>query len=123
MKYDYLDAVKDDVRGYINNEINLAELVDDRKGLEEQLNDDLWADDGVTGNGSGSYTFSTYTAEQYLSHNWDLLQEALSELGGSDINILDKGAEWCDVAIRCYLLGQAISDVLDEIEDEQGEIY
>lgn len=30
---------------------------------------------------------------------------------------LEKGAEACDVTIRCYLLGQAISEVLDEVEE------
>lgn len=32
--------------------------------------------------------------------------------------VVTKGAEACDVTIRCYLLGQAISEVLNEIEIE-----
>jgi hypothetical protein len=29
-----------------------------------------------------------------------------------------EGAEWGDVTIRCYLLGECIGVVLDELEDE-----
>ena len=38
-------------------------------------------------------------------------------------NPIEKGAEWCDVTIRCYLLNQAISSVLEEIEDEFNEAH
>lgn len=118
MKYDYYDyneAVRDDVREYINDEINLDEWRGNRDGLEEQLNADLWTVDGVTGNGSGSYTFNTYKAEEYICHNLDLLAEAVEEFGGN-MDVLKDGAEACDVTIRCYLLAGAIADVLDELE-------
>lgn len=118
--YNYLEAVTDDVREYIENEIDLADWKGDRDGLEEKLNDDLWTVDSVTGNGSGSYTFSTWQAEENLAHNWDVLEEALAEFG-YDENPIEKGAEWCDVTIRCYLLGQAIAAALDELEEELEE--
>lgn len=88
--------------------------------LEQDLNDTLFTYDSVTGNASGSYTFNTWTADEYLCHNWELLGEALTEFG-CDMSYLEKGAEACDVTIRCYLLGQAISEVLDEIETEEEE--
>ena len=118
--YNYLEAVTDDVREYIENEIDLADWKGDRDGLEEKLNDDLWTVDSVTGNGSGSYTFNTWQAEENLAHNWDVLEEALAEFG-YDENPIEKGAEWCDVTIRCYLLGQAIAAALDELEEELEE--
>lgn len=112
-KYDYMAAVCEDVRAYIESEgIEVNE--DNRDEVEEQLNDDLWANDSVTGNGSGSYTFNAWQAEEYLCHNLDLLEDANSEFGGG-MDVLSKGAEACDVTIRCYLLPQAISEVLDEI--------
>ena len=115
-KYDYLQAVIDDVKQYIaDNEITVT--TDNRDEIEQQLNEDLFTEDSVTGNASGSYTFSTYQAEENLSHNMDLLADALSEFGCT-LDYLEKGAEACDVTIRCYLLNQAISDVLDEIEIE-----
>ena len=113
--YDYLENIKEDIREYIEeNKIVIDEY--NRDEIEQQLNDDLWVDDSVTGNGSGSYTFNTYEAEQNLNGNCDLLQEALEEFGQPDVNVIEKGAEWCDVTIRCYLLGQAIGEVLNEME-------
>jgi hypothetical protein len=26
----------------------------------------------------------------------------------ADVNAFEKGAEWCDVTVRCYLLGECI---------------
>lgn len=40
-RYNYYAAVADDVREYINEEIDLDEWRGDRDGLEEKLNDDL----------------------------------------------------------------------------------
>ena len=120
MAYDYNKAIREDVREYIKSEIDLDEWRGDRDGLEEKLNDDLWTVDSVTGNAPGSYTFSTYDAEENLCHNLDLLVDVCDELGIS-MDVLKDGAEACDVAIRCYLLGGAISDVLDELEEELEE--
>ena len=120
-EYNYREAVKDDVLEYIKNEIDFTDY-ETLEELEGKLNDDLFTADSVTGNASGSYTFSTYQAEENIAHNWDLLAEAMEEFG-SDENPFDKGAEWADVTIRCYLLGQAISEALEEIEDEFNEAH
>lgn len=114
--YNYLESIKEDVKTYIENEIILSDYAN-REELEEHLSETLFTEDSVTGNASGSYTFSTYQAEEYLCHNWGILAEALEEFDETDINAIEKGAEWCDVTIRCYLLGQAISEVLDEMEE------
>ena len=92
-----------------------------REGLEERLNDDLFIEDSVTGNGSGSYYCNTWKAEEALSHNWDLLVEALEAFGQDGTDVLKQGAEWCDVTIRCYLLGQAIAAVLDDGAFDEDE--
>lgn len=118
MYYDYLEAVTDDIREYIADEIDLTEWAGRREELEEKLNEDLWCEDSVTGNASGSYTFSTYKAEEYLMHNLDLLSDAVYEFGGG-VDVLKSGAEACDVTIRCYLLPQAISKALDGIDWEE----
>lgn len=118
-RYDYLEAVREDVKSYIE-ENGIKVTSENREELEEQLNDDLFCNDSVTGNGSGSYTFNTWTAEEYLCHNLDLLAEACEEFGSS-MDILKDGAEACDVTIRCYLLGQAIAEVLDELEETENE--
>jgi hypothetical protein len=119
--YDYLENVKEDVRNYIE-ENKIIVTSSNREEVEQELNDTLFVNDSVTGNASGSYTFSTWQAEENLCHNLELLTEALTEIG-CDLSYLEKGAEACDVTIRCYLLGQAISEVLDEIgiENETEE--
>lgn len=114
--YDYLENVKEDVRNYIE-ENKIVVTSSNREEVEQELNDTLFVNDSVTGNASGSYTFSTWQAEENICHNFGLLTEALTEFG-CDLSYLEKGAEACDVTIRCYLLGQAISGVLDEIEIE-----
>ena len=122
-KYDYLSAVESDVREYIENNVDFHDY-SDLDEMKEDLNEKLFVEDSVTGNASGSYTFNTWMAEEYLCHNLDLLAEANEEFGGSS-DILSDGAEACDVTIRCYLLGQAIENVAPDMwqdwEDSQEE--
>lgn len=115
--YDYREAMTEDVKEWIKQNIDLTEWTEDREGLEQQLNDDLWTEDSITGNASGSYYCNSYKAEESIAHNWNLLNEALDEFEQNNINVIEKGAEWADVIIRCYLLGFVISDVLDEMEE------
>lgn len=122
--YNYLEAMTEDIKDYIRDNYAEWEIIDkltDRDEWETELHDDLWTVDSVTGNGSGSYTFNAWRAEEYICHNLDLLAEAVEELGGNT-DVLKNGAEACDVAIRCYLLYQAITEALDEIEAEFEEV-
>lgn len=113
--YDYREAVKSDVLDYIRENVDLS-TVTDWDELEAQLNDDLWTCDSVTGNGSGSYTFNRWQAEEYLCHNLDLLGEACEEFGS--FHVMREGAEACDVTIRCYLLSECIAAALEELREE-----
>lgn len=116
MKYNYREAICEDIRTAINDNYTTTDYT--REELEELLNEDLWIDDAVTGNASGSYTFSTWKAEENLCHNLYLLREALDEFGGDYAAALES-PESADVTIRCYLLGECISTVLDEIYTEE----
>ena len=112
-KYNYREHVLDDVRDYISNNYTreeLKELADDLDELGEKLHDEMWTDDSVTGNGSGSYTCNTWQAEENLCHNLDLIQEVDKEFGGLDIT----NPEGCDVSIRCYYLRECINEVLNK---------
>lgn len=122
MRYNYLEAVTEDVREYVKNEIDFKDF-NDIEELEQKLNDDLWICDSVTGNASGSYTFNTYQAEENLCHNMDLLNEACDEFGSDMGKLVKKGAEGCDVTIRCYLLGQAIAGIMEEIKADFDEAH
>lgn len=118
--YDYHDAVLTDVIQYIMDEEPERDC-SDRDELEEKLNDELWTVDSVTGNGSGSYTFSRAKAEEFLRGNADLIQEMASEFGMDDGEIgrrfMASDWEWFDVSIRCYLLSWAIQYALDLLQD------
>lgn len=114
-EYDYRKAMCEDIRTYIEDN-NIEVNNDNREEIEEQLNEDLWTVDSVTGNASGSYTFSSWVAEENLCHNLDLLAEACEEFG-ADYSKCLSCAETADVTIRCYLLGECIGMVLDEMCD------
>ena len=112
-RFDYRESVLKDVRDYISQHYTreeLKELADDFDELCEKLHDEMWTADSVTGNGSGSYTCNAWQAEEYLCHNWDLIQEVSREFGELDLN----SPESCDVSIRCYYLRECISEVLNE---------
>ena len=93
----------------------------DLDDYSEKLNDALWIDDSVTGNASGSYFFNSYEAEEALAGNWKLAAEAMEEFGLDKINAVEKGAEWVDVMVRCYLLGQCIADYIEQNADDLTE--
>ena len=119
--YNYYEAVAEDVRDYIKENIDFTEWKGNADGLSEHLNDTLWCEDSVTGNASGSYYCNAWKAEEAIAHNWSILEEALDEFGGKE-EAIEHGAEWCDVTIRCYVLGAAISEVIEELEEElEGE--
>jgi hypothetical protein len=119
--YNYLEAMKNDITEYINDNINLADYAD-RDELESYLNDELFTEDSVTGNASGSYTFSRAQAQEYVKYNIDLLKDACEEFGTDAATVgewfLFEDWEKMDVTIRCYLLGQAIAEVLDDMWEE-----
>lgn len=118
--YDYYKEVQWSVEDYIKENYTREQvkqaLKENRFEFEEKLNDELWAADSVTGNGSGSFTFSTYEAEENLAHNWDLFGYACADFGTDEGEAVRHGAEWCDVMLRCYVLGSAISSALDGME-------
>lgn len=118
--YNYKEQVKNDCIDAIREYINYHK--DDIKGmsrddLQDKLYDTFWIDDSVTGNASGSYTFNAWEAHENLNGNMDLLAEAMSEFG-CNVNVLEKGSEWCDVTIRCYLLCECLNNAMEEIKEE-----
>lgn len=115
--YNYLEQVTNDAKEAILENMEYWSF-DDREELEEVAYDELWADDSVTGNGSSSYFCNAWKAEEALCHNWDLLAEACEEFGQDIGEAFKRGAEFCDVTIRCWLLSQAIAAALDELEEE-----
>ena len=129
MAYDYREAVKEDAKQWVieNIDILLANIEDreDVDGAVEFLYDTLWTEDSVTGNASGSYTFNRAEAKEYVTDNMELACEALNEFGYSvehlGQKIADEEWEYLDVTIRCYLLGEAVSWVVDTLSEDDFE--
>lgn len=122
--YNYREEMKNDVCEWIRDNMTAADIAEhcDVDGLREWLNDELWADDSVTGNGSGSYTMNRATAKQNVIDNFPLLIEACQEFCVEykefGEKLYSEDWEWADVTIRCYLLCYAISDALEEMKEE-----
>ena len=123
----YLNETIANVKEYIEYNMDLENDIltgefEDREAIEEYLNDTLWLDDGVTGNASGSYTFNREEAKENVLADIDTVREALEEFGTDAETIaekfLDEDWEYFDVTARCYILGQAIAEALDEIEED-----
>ena len=125
-KYNYYEAMATDIRNYIVENYTAEELTEklkDADGFNEELNNVLWVEDSVTGNGSGSYTFSRSKAKGYILNdpdNIDLLREALKEFCVDGDTIAEKFLsgdwEYFDVTIRCYLLYGAIFEIVEALE-------
>lgn len=116
--YNYYEAIKEDVKSVLLDDATIWNQ--SRDDLEQQLNDDLWIDDSVTGNGSSSYTFNREMAKEYVLDNTELMLEAFEAFGQvEEIGQKMAADEWefLDVTIRCHLLGPVIAEVLDEAEE------
>ena len=119
-RHDYHEEMKADIIEYLKEEYTAEEIkrrLEDKDEFYEELYDALWVTDSVTGNASGSYTFNTWQAEENLCHNLGLLRDALAEFCAPTMEeAIDRGAEFCDVTIRCYMLGSVLYQVLNELE-------
>ena len=118
--HDYIEEMKRDIAQYIADE---AEIEDgeDRDDFEQRINDNLWIEDSVTGNGSGSYTCSRSKAHENVMGNEHFIRNLIDDFGVDAKELVDRfmsaDYEWFDVLIRCYLLGQVLSEVIDELTE------
>ena len=109
----YIDEVKQDAIDAIEDSVNYYDTYED-------FMDSLWTNDGVTGNGSGSYFFNSYKAKKRVLKALDEDDTIFSEYKfafGTDAltdSINDDYIEWesLDVRLRCAALGMI------DIEDE-----
>ncbi len=117
-RYKYREAVRADVSAWLEENRDKDELkaalTDNFDGVMHDLYDELFCEDSVTGNASGSYFCNAWRAEDCLCHNFDLLDEACREFGCQP-KLNDPEA--CDVTIRCYLLDECLQAVLEEIKN------
>lgn len=121
--YNYREKIKADIRQYIEDNETWLGLEDlDKDELYETLNENMWNADSVTGNASGSYTFSRHEAKQNLEGNEDLVREMCKGFCIPAETIAEKflaeDYEYFDVSVRCYLLGGCLQEVIEELENE-----
>ena len=107
--YDYREAIQDDIKDWLATED--IKLYLSRDEMYEDLYEQMWASDAITGNKSGSYT-DAWHAEEFLCHNFDLLKDAFRDFGCDYERLFEP--EFCDLTIRCYLLGECLSNVLED---------
>ena len=124
MNYNYREAVTADIINHIRANVATADF-SDREEFAEWLHDELWTCDNVTGNASGSYTFSRKKAQEYAVADPDTITEALQEFCVEAQTIAEKFLaqdwEYFDVTARCYVLGECIESALDFLDNE-GEL-
>lgn len=111
---DYKEQIKDDLREYAQESKSYCDSL-------EAFRDSCWTADSVTGNGSGSYTFNRWQAEENIK---DLifseeLLEMFREFGEERVP-LERGAEFIDVSIRCFLLDSCIYEIEEELKEILG---
>ena len=115
-KYDYYDAVKEDVLKAIEKDDELLPREDKNEtDYAERLTDALWASE-VTGNGPYAYYYSDEEdAIAAVMGNLDLCSEAYRELGvDEDAVTFMSNIRSADVTIRCYILPSVIHDIIEE---------
>lgn len=119
--YSYKDAVRSDVRDWIEDNREQIEGLD-RADAYDVVYDSCWVDDSVTGNVSGSYTFSRCEARQNFFNDDDsddyisqMIEDGFISADELGKKILESNWEYIDLSIRCWLLCDAVSDVLDDV--------
>lgn len=121
MKYDYREVMIKAIKDWIvDNDVLEEEW--SRDDLCVWLYDELFDEDEITGNGLYYYDTEEKCSE-YLSDNFDLLYEAAHEFCLDDEYIVliqhykqKDLARYFDCTIRCYLLGECIDRVVNELK-------
>ena len=122
----YLEELKIDIGRYAEEtsgwDLNPGDYAGDLEGFRNDLEEACWIADDVTGNASGSYYFNGARAREKVLENPDEVREALGEFcDAEEIGnmFLDQDYEKIDVITRCYWLGLAIQEFVDENDIEE----
>lgn len=122
---DYYQQVKNDAIAAIDEQFDCGYWDGDTEW--DVVYDNLFVDDGVTGNGSGSYFFNATKARDAVADAiWDeKILDALSEIGTDGERIVeylrDNDAESLDVCIRCAMLGEVYGEIEEHFSDRVSE--
>lgn len=122
---DYYQQVKNDAIAAIDEQFDCGYWDGDTQW--DVVYDNLFIDDAVTGNGSGSYFFNAAEARKAVADAiWDdKILDALSEIGVDGDRIAqylrDNDAESLDVCIRCAMLNEVYGEIEEHFSDRVSE--
>lgn len=122
---DYYQQVKNDAIAAIDEQFDCGYWDGDTQW--DIVYDNLFVDDAVTGNGSGSYFFNAAKAREAVADAiWDdKILDTLSEIGISGDRIAqylrDNDAESLDVCIRCAMLSEVYGEIEEHFSDRACE--
>ena len=117
-KYNYKTALYNDMLNYIEDNVNLADY-DSKEEAYDALDEMMWAEDYVTGNGPHGYTDEEQCGK-YVGDNLKLAFEALREFCVKLRDIPDTSpAKYMDATIRCYLFHGVLDKVLDYLYNKE----
>ena len=122
---DYYQQVKNDAIAAIDEQFDYGYWDGDTQW--DVVYDNLFVDDAVTGNGSGSYFFNAAKAREAVADAiWDdKILDTLSEIGISGDRIAqylrDNDAESLDVCIRCAMLSEVYGEIEEHFSDRVSE--
>lgn len=107
---DACDVAAENFDGYLENN-------DDFDDAWDEFYEDLYIDDSVTGNASGSYWFNREKAKESLGEFiWDEdIVWLLEEMGDTIEGVVKCDPEVVDVIIRCAMLGHVEGAVKDYV--------
>jgi hypothetical protein len=108
---EYKNQIKEDLMDY-------AEECKGYCNDMEKFREWAWIADQVTGNGSGSYFCNSYKAQEALGNLiWsEDLADMFREFGYDSVP-MEKGPEYIDVSVRCFLLDECINEIEEELEE------
>lgn len=118
---DYYQQVKNDAIAAIDEQFDYGYW--DKDTQWDEVYDNLFVDDAVTGNGSGSYTFNREKSRENVSDAiWDdRILQALANIGCDSEQLAeylrDNDPESIDVTIRCAMLGEVYSEIEEYFSD------
>lgn len=124
--YDYREAIVNDIKQCMLDEGEelYPALDESRQDYFDRMDDYLWGEDRVTGNGPNFYD-TEEECYKYLCGNLSLYFDAAYEFDsfphpGSPW-IYKNPAQYMDCTIRCYLLYECLDRVIDEIWNKEDE--
>lgn len=123
-KYNYHKEMYNDIINYIKDNYDIAEIKENPEEMCEQIQDDLWIVDEITGNG-GSYYADEEACSRMVGDNLYLLIKIKEEYFGAyaldnafSYNHKNDIGRYLDCTIRCFLLTEIVQEVIDELIKE-----